>query len=115
VCTACRAIAARRSHACKLLNFAKDGTPLWNQLAVVPVRRPCGRVTHWIGIAQFTPAARVEGVPSGLARVGSHQCVRSAGSLASSARGGLGASRRSSSYQELAMPAGAALHALSMW
>ena len=35
-----KAMDAGRSAAVRLLNYAKDGTPLWNQLSVLPLR--CG-------------------------------------------------------------------------
>lgn len=33
-----RAMDAGHSAAVRLLNYAKDGTPLWNQLSVLPLR-----------------------------------------------------------------------------
>jgi hypothetical protein len=33
-----RAMDAGRSAAVRLLNYARDGTPLWNQLSVLPLR-----------------------------------------------------------------------------
>lgn len=117
---ACRAMQAGRSHTCKMLNFTKAGAPLWNQLAVVPVRAARGDVTHWIGMQTFTEATapRRKGAPSGMLRADSHGCLRQAAAGSASAlRSTLGGQGRSSSYQtltalspELVSPASAALH-----
>ena len=111
-----------RGHSAKLLNFAKSGAPLWNQLSIVPVRAASGAVTHFIGMQTFTPAALASAGAAaasasehaisggGLLRAGSHSCLQSARDA-----GGLKA--KSSSYQvltalspELVSPAGAAMH-----
>ena len=116
-----RAVHAGRSHTCKLLNFTKAGTPLWNQLAVVPVRAAAGDVTHWVGMQTFTeaaPTARVKGAQSSMLKADSHGCLRQAASTSlTSLRSTLGGQGRSSSYQtltalspELVSPASAALH-----
>jgi len=55
-----------RSHACKLLNFHRDGAPMWNQLSIVPVRTVSGTVSHYVGMQTFTPATR-PGPASGVA------------------------------------------------
>lgn len=39
-----KAMDGGRSAAVRLLNYAKDGTPLWNQLSVLPLR--CGNTVH---------------------------------------------------------------------
>ncbi|PWJ52735.1 PAS domain S-box-containing protein [Quadrisphaera granulorum] len=44
------AIAARESITATLLNYRKDGTAFWNQLALSPVHDASGRVTHIVGI-----------------------------------------------------------------
>ncbi|MBA3943305.1 MAG: PAS domain-containing protein [Herpetosiphonaceae bacterium] len=33
-----------------ILNYRKDGTPFWNDLAIAPVRNEQGQLTHFIGI-----------------------------------------------------------------
>lgn len=35
---------------CELLNYRKDGTPLWVELSVVPVPDPSGQCSHWVMI-----------------------------------------------------------------
>jgi hypothetical protein len=109
-----------RSHTCKMLNFAKDGAPLWNHLAIVPVRASSGTVTHFIGMQTFTPAQLSPNAPAGIfaegssmLRTGSHQCL--AGNVG--VGGVFGLKGRSSSHHvltslnpELVSPAGAALH-----
>ncbi|KAK9844087.1 hypothetical protein WJX81_004254 [Elliptochloris bilobata] len=52
-----RAMDAGHSAAVRLLNYAKDGTPLWNQLSVLPLRDATGAITHYVGMPTFTPAA----------------------------------------------------------
>jgi light-regulated signal transduction histidine kinase (bacteriophytochrome) len=44
------AIAEGREVRITLLNYRKDGTPFWNDLAISPVRDAEGRITHFIGI-----------------------------------------------------------------
>jgi two-component system, cell cycle sensor histidine kinase and response regulator CckA len=41
-----------------VLNYRKDGTPFWNELALSPVRDEQGRLTHFIGI-QTDATARI--------------------------------------------------------
>lgn len=117
---ACRAIAQGKSYSGSLLNFAKDGAPLWNQLSIVPVRTKSLAVTHYIGMQTFTKAdlhasAGALLVPS-LTRRSSHNCL---GNLDADARTSApsGLHKRSSSYQvlsalnpELVSTASAAVH-----
>ena len=46
------AIVAGRSFRGTLLNYRKDGSPFWNQLAIDPVRGPDGRLSHFIGVME---------------------------------------------------------------
>lgn len=39
----------------RLLNYHKDGTPMWNDLSLVPLRDGTGQVTHFIGLQTFRP------------------------------------------------------------
>lgn len=57
-----------RGHACRILNYTKDGQPLWNQLSIVPVRAQVGaatEVTHYVGMQTFTPAHAPPAPPTG--------------------------------------------------
>ena len=42
-----------------LKNYRKDGTPFWNELALSPIRRRDGQLTHFVGV-QSDVTARVE-------------------------------------------------------
>nr|AML77348.1 putative LOV domain-containing protein [Tetraselmis chuii] len=46
----------------ELLNFGKDGRPLWNKLHMLPIfgdqQRSPSLVTHYAGLVRFTPLAR---------------------------------------------------------
>jgi len=44
------ALAAGRHATVTLLNYRKDGTPFWNQLAMSPVHDAAGTLTHFIGV-----------------------------------------------------------------
>jgi hypothetical protein len=115
-----RAIAQGKSYSGKLLNFAKDGSPLWNQLSIVPVRTKSLAVTHYIGMQSFSKAdvatpTSSDVVPT-LARRSSHNCL---GNLDTDAchPDAPGVPKRSSSYQvlsamnpELFSAAGSAVH-----
>mmetsp|Transcript_39140 Transcript_39140/g.110852 ORF Transcript_39140/g.110852 Transcript_39140/m.110852 type:complete len:548 (-) Transcript_39140:360-2003(-) len=37
----------------RILNYRKDGTEMWNDLSVVPLRDSAGEVTHFIGLQTF--------------------------------------------------------------
>ncbi len=55
--------ALREGHGCKveLLNYRKDGTPFWNELAISPVTDADGRLTHFIGVqTDVTERRRLE-------------------------------------------------------
>lgn len=76
------AIEAGRCYCGKIVNYHKDGTPLWNQLSLVPVR--CTKslqVTHYIGMQSFTKAeplvATGAAQPAELLRGSSHECLMS--------------------------------------
>lgn len=45
-----QAVAAQQDCRVVILNYRKDGTPFWNELAISPVRDATGRVTHFIGV-----------------------------------------------------------------
>lgn len=74
-----RAITLGRSYSGKVVNFHKDGTALWNQLSLVPVRTKSLNVTHYIGMQSFTKAeahiAAAASQPASLMRGSSHQCL----------------------------------------
>ncbi len=53
------ALAAGRDATVVLLNYRKDGTSFWNQVAISPVRDDAGRLTHFVG-AQTDVTERVE-------------------------------------------------------
>ncbi|MBK7369761.1 MAG: PAS domain S-box protein [Candidatus Eisenbacteria bacterium] len=44
------AVKAGRNCSVELLNYRKDGTTFWNQLAVSAVRDDAGRLTHFVGV-----------------------------------------------------------------
>lgn len=48
-----------RSCRVTLLNYRRDGTPFWNDIAVSPVRDAAGRLTHFVGV-QNDVTRRVE-------------------------------------------------------
>jgi two-component system, cell cycle sensor histidine kinase and response regulator CckA len=67
------AIRDERPCTVELLNYRKDGTPLWNELSISPVSDAGGRVTHFVGIqsdvterrrleAQYRQAQRMEAI-----------------------------------------------------
>ncbi len=62
-----RAISQGRSRSVRLLNYRRDGSPVWTWLSVVPLRGVGGVVTHFVGMHTFTP---VEGDQDGAAEVG---------------------------------------------
>jgi len=53
------ALVAGRDATVVLLNYRKDGTSFWNQVAISPVRDDAGRLTHFVG-AQTDVTERVE-------------------------------------------------------
>ncbi len=53
------ALAAGRDATVVLLNYRKDGTSFWNQVAISPVRDDSGQLTHFVG-AQTDVTERVE-------------------------------------------------------
>jgi PAS domain S-box-containing protein len=77
-----RAIKLGRSWHGKLVNYHKNGTALWNELSLVPVRTKSLKVTHYIGMQNFTKAdphsaaaAAATTQPAALMRGSSHQCL----------------------------------------
>lgn len=52
----------------KMMNYKKDGSPVWNELSIVPLRNAEGKITHHVGMQTFTPVQDVE--PSPAASVG---------------------------------------------
>jgi diguanylate cyclase (GGDEF)-like protein/PAS domain S-box-containing protein len=55
------AVAAGQGCQIVLLNYRKDGTPFWNELAITPLYDPAGRLTHYIGvITDVTERKRME-------------------------------------------------------
>lgn len=38
----------------RLMNYRKDGSPMWNKLSIVPLRDGAGQVTHFIGMQKFS-------------------------------------------------------------
>ncbi len=53
------ALAAGRDATVVLLNYRKDGTPFWNQVAISPVRDDAGQLARFVG-AQTDVTERVE-------------------------------------------------------
>ena len=53
------ALAAGKDATVVLLNYRKDGTPFWNQVALSPVRDDTAQLTHFVG-AQTDVTKRVE-------------------------------------------------------
>ncbi|MBA3461710.1 MAG: PAS domain S-box protein [Deltaproteobacteria bacterium] len=55
--------AIRNERACmvELLNYRKDGTPFWNNIAISPVKDAEGRVTNYVGVqTDVTPRRQLE-------------------------------------------------------
>lgn len=48
-----------RARGTRLLNFRKDGSPLWNDLTIVPLRNAEGVITHHIGMQSFSAVGEV--------------------------------------------------------
>uniref|UniRef100_A0A061S3C1 Pas pac sensor signal transduction histidine kinase n=1 Tax=Tetraselmis sp. GSL018 TaxID=582737 RepID=A0A061S3C1_9CHLO len=48
-----RSVAEGQARSARLLNYRKDGTPVWNDLCVLPVRSASGAVTHFVGLQTF--------------------------------------------------------------
>ena len=45
----------------QIINYTKNGTPVWLDLDVVPIQRDDGHVTHWVSVARdITDAKRAE-------------------------------------------------------
>ncbi len=44
------ALSEERPYHGVVLNYHRDGTPFWNDLAVDPIRDPSGALTHWVGV-----------------------------------------------------------------
>jgi PAS domain S-box-containing protein/diguanylate cyclase (GGDEF)-like protein len=61
-----------RGEPCRALlrNTRKDGTPLWNEMQLLPVRDAAGTLTHWVGFHRDagersrTPDRPLEGLPT---------------------------------------------------
>nr|AML77242.1 putative LOV domain-containing protein [Codium fragile] len=49
-----RALAAGQSISTRILNYKKDGTAMWNNLSVVPLRNSDGIITHHVGMQTFS-------------------------------------------------------------
>ena len=58
VTTLREAVRDGRACAVELLNFRKDGTPFWNNLAISPVKDAAGRVTNFVGVQTDVTARR---------------------------------------------------------
>eukprot|EP00873_Tetraselmis_striata_P005824 jgi/Tetstr1/426088/TSEL_016419.t1 len=43
----------------RLLNYHKDGSPMWNDLSLLPLRDSSGEVTHFVGLQTFRPIGAV--------------------------------------------------------
>ena len=48
-----RSIKSGARKSLRILNYHKDGTEMWNDLSVVPLRDSAGAVTHFIGLQTF--------------------------------------------------------------
>lgn len=75
-----RALARGRNYTGRILNFAKDGSALWNSLSIIPIRNKVNlEVTHFVGLSSFTPADLPVEEPAAVAslvtRGRSHQCL----------------------------------------
>lgn len=51
-----RALATGRSFSTRIMNFKKNGTAMWNELSVVPLRNNNGTITHHVGMQTFSDA-----------------------------------------------------------
>ena len=52
------AIRAVQPCAVEVLNYRKDGSTIWNELSITPVRDPDGRLVHFVGIQTDVTARR---------------------------------------------------------
>nr|AML77347.1 putative LOV domain-containing protein [Tetraselmis chuii] len=43
----------------RLLNYHKNGTPMWNDLSLVPLRNESGEVTHFVGLQTVQSAPQI--------------------------------------------------------
>nr|AML77888.1 putative LOV domain-containing protein [Eremosphaera viridis] len=74
-----KAIEAGSKRTLRLLNYRKDGTPMWNQLSIVPLHNSKKIVTHFIGMQTFRVADEL--LPSTAASSSSAHVGTAAGSL----------------------------------
>lgn len=43
----------------RILNYRKDGSAVWNELSIAPLRNTSGTVTHHVGMQTFSNAAEI--------------------------------------------------------
>ncbi|GMH38007.1 hypothetical protein BSKO_05891 [Bryopsis sp. KO-2023] len=56
-----KALEGGRSASVRILNYKKDGSPMWNELSVVPLRNAEGVITHHVGMQTFSNAPEATG------------------------------------------------------
>nr|AML77587.1 putative LOV domain-containing protein [Bryopsis plumosa] len=57
-----KALEGGRSASVRILNYKKDGAPVWNELSVVPLRNAEGVITHHVGMQTFSNAPEARSV-----------------------------------------------------
>lgn len=58
-----KALESGRSASVRILNYKKDGSPMWNELSVVPLRNAEGVITHHVGMQTFANAPEAVSTP----------------------------------------------------
>ena len=75
------ALSAGQEHTVTLLNYRKDGSPFWNELALSPVRDEVGQITHWISV--HTDATARVGAEEQRETLAQNEKLRALGQMAS--------------------------------
>ncbi|KAK9829562.1 hypothetical protein WJX72_006511 [[Myrmecia] bisecta] len=63
-----KAIESGKGKSVRILNHHKDGSSLWNDLAIAPLRNREGVMTHHVGMQNFSPAEQQAPAPRPLAQ-----------------------------------------------
>lgn len=77
-----RALDNGTSVSVKLMNYKKDGSAVWNELSIVPLRDAEGKITHHVGMQTFTSVQEAEQPPA--SSVGFGMGLRAKSSMARS-------------------------------